>query len=237
MTSDLQKFRKSAVATVAFVGILWLIKGIEGSLSIDLGILGIHPRTLMGTVGILTGPLVHGDPQHLLSNSLPLIFLGIGLGYFYHKVALEVFFWIYFFTGFWVWIIARDAYHIGASGLVYGLASFLLFSGFFRKDSRSIAISLVIIFIWHGMVFGLIPGNESISYESHILGTLGGIICAFLYRNSPLKDHSQLLGSNEVNAKMEVDQENTFHTTIDSPSLKIYYHYKKESDDNEIDGD
>ena len=236
MKSDLQKFRRSAIATVVFVGVLWLIKGIEGSLSIDLGVLGIHPRTLLGTVGILTGPLVHGDPQHLLSNSIPLIFLGIGLGYFYHKFALEVFFWIYLFTGFWVWIIARDAYHIGASGLVYGLTSFLLFSGFFRKDSKSIAISFVIIFLHHSMVYGLIPGDEAISYESHIMGTVAGLICAFLYRRSPLKD-AQLLELSEVDSGFDLDQENAFHTTIDDPSLQIRYHYKQDEDQSDADSD
>ena len=133
MQTDLIRFRSSIFYTMTFVGILWLVRITESLLSFDLGVLGIHPRSLAGTVGIITGPLVHGDFQHLMSNSLPLIFLGIGVFYFYNKIALEVFFGIYFFTSLWVWIVARDAYHIGASGIVYGLASFLLFSGFFQK--------------------------------------------------------------------------------------------------------
>lgn len=171
---------------MTFVGILWLVRIVESLLSFDLGVLGIHPRSLAGTVGILTGPLVHGDFQHLMSNSLPLIFLGIGVFYFYNRIALEVFLGIYFFTSIWVWIVARDAYHIGASGIVYGLASFLLFSGFFRKDSRSIAISLIVIFIYGGMAYGLFPLNEGISWESHLLGSLAGLLAAFLYRRHQL---------------------------------------------------
>jgi membrane associated rhomboid family serine protease len=89
------------------VGILWLVRIVESLLSFDLGVLGIHPRSLAGTVGIITGPLVHGDFQHLMSNSLPLIFLGIGVFYFYNRIAIEVFLGIYFFTSFWVWMVAR----------------------------------------------------------------------------------------------------------------------------------
>ena len=186
MHNDLLKFRKSVFYTISFVGLLWLIRLTESSFAFDFGVFGIHPRSIAGSVGIITGPLVHGDFHHLLSNSLPLLFLGIGVFYFYHRVALEVFVWIYLFTGFWVWVMARDAYHIGASGIVYGLASFLLFSGFFRKDSRSIAISLVVIFLYGGMVYGLSPVNDEISYESHILGTIGGFVTAFFYRKTPL---------------------------------------------------
>ncbi len=173
--------------TFSFVGVLWFIRLIESSFSFDLGVFGIHPRSIVGSLGIITGPLVHGDFHHLVSNSLPLLFLGVGVFYFYHKIALEVFVWIYLFTGFWVWVMARDAYHIGASGIVYGLASFLLFSGFFRKDSRSIAVSLVVIFLYGWMAYGLFPINEEVSWESHLLGTIGGFVCAFFYRRYPLQ--------------------------------------------------
>jgi len=186
MHTDLLKFRKSVFYTISFVGLLWLVRLTESSFAFDFGVFGIHPRSIAGSVGIITGPLVHGDFHHLLSNSLPLLFLGIGVFYFYHRVALEVFIWIYLFTGFWVWVMARDAYHIGASGIVYGLASFLLFSGFFRKDTRSIAISLVVIFLYGGMVYGLSPVNDDISWESHLLGTVGGFVTAFFYRKTPL---------------------------------------------------
>ena len=195
MQQDLTKFRRSVFYTISFVGLLWFVRIVESSFAFDLGVFGIHPRSFAGTVGILTGPLVHGDFQHLMSNSLPLLFLGIGVFYFYHRIALEVFIWIYLFTGFWVWVIARDAYHIGASGIVYGLASFLLFSGFFRKDSRSIAISLVVIFLYGGMAYGLFPVNEEISWESHLLGTIGGFVCAFFYRRHSLSSPSKELSA------------------------------------------
>jgi len=230
MQTDLLKFRASIFYTMTFVGILWLVRITESLLSFDLGVLGIHPRSLAGTVGILTGPLVHGDFQHLMSNSLPLIFLGIGVFYFYNKIAKEVFLGIYFFTSFWVWIVARDAYHIGASGIVYGLASFLLFSGFFRKDSRSIAISLIVIFVYGGMAYGLFPLNEGISWESHLLGSLAGLIAAFLYRRHELVTKAQLEETAPLEEHQEYPQTYYHHTWHDTKS-SIRYHYKDSDKD------
>lgn len=184
MSAESIRFKYSVVYTLAFVVLLWLIKAVEWSMSLDFGIFGIHPRTLQGTFGIITGPLIHGDLPHLLSNSFPLILLGIGIFYFYNKIAIEVFIWIYLMTGFWVWIAARDAYHIGASGIVYGLVAFLFFSGLFRKDSKSIAVALVVIFLYGGMIYGIVPADNGISWESHLLGSLAGIFCAFYFRKS-----------------------------------------------------
>jgi membrane associated rhomboid family serine protease len=161
---------------------LWVIRWLEWTAQLDLGFLGILPRTLTGTMGIVTAPLVHGDWLHLISNTFPLLILGISVFYFYHRIALEVFGWIYFMSGFWVWMAAREAYHIGASGIVYGLVTFLFFSGLFRRDMRSLSVSLLVIFLYGGMIQGIFPGNEQISWESHFLGSLAGLFCAFFYR-------------------------------------------------------
>ncbi|MGB3180851.1 MAG: rhomboid family intramembrane serine protease [Cyclobacteriaceae bacterium] len=182
-----RKFRRSLLFTLAFTMLLWLVKGMEEWAVGDLGYLGILPRTLHGTFGIFTAPLIHGDLAHLLSNTFPLILLGIGVFYFYDKIALEVFGWIYITTGFWVWLAARgNAYHIGASGIVYGLMGFLFFSGVFRKDVRGIAISLAVLFLYGGMILGMSPSNPDISYESHILGMLAGAFFAFYFRKARL---------------------------------------------------
>src|SRR5687768_17492270 len=138
MDKESLKFKNSIFISLSFVIILWFIKIVEFVLHYDFASFGIHPRHLSGMIGIVTGPLIHGDFAHLASNTLPLIILIIGIFYFYNKVALEVILWIYFMTGLWVWIAARDAYHIGASGLVYGLVSFLFFSGIFRRDGPSL---------------------------------------------------------------------------------------------------
>jgi membrane associated rhomboid family serine protease len=190
MTQEAQKLRNSIFFVFTFTLMLWLVKALEWAVAMDFGFLGILPRTLSGTMGIVTAPLVHGDVLHLLSNTFPLLLLGISVFYFYDRIALEVFVWIYFMSGFWVWMAARDAYHIGASGLVYGLVSFLFFSGLFRRDIRSLSISLVVIFLYGGMVQGLFPINERISWESHLLGALAGAFCAFFYREVNLPFHN-----------------------------------------------
>jgi membrane associated rhomboid family serine protease len=169
-----------------FVFMLWAIRIFEYISKIDLSHFGILPRSYEGLAGILFSPLIHGNFDHLLSNTLPLLILGIIITYFYRRIAFEVFFWIYLMTGVWVWISANSkGYHIGASGLVYGFLSFLFFSGVFRKDSRSIALALLVTSVYGGLVWGIFPLQSGISWESHFFGALSGAICAFQYRKSP----------------------------------------------------
>ncbi|MGB5289496.1 MAG: rhomboid family intramembrane serine protease [Ignavibacteriaceae bacterium] len=149
---------------------------------IDFTRMGILPRNLTGLLGIITSPMVHGDFSHLISNTIPLVILGWIIFFFYPKVSYMAFGFIYFFTGLLVWIFARHVYHIGASGVVYGFVSFLFFSGLFRRDNTSIALALVITFLYGGLVWGMIPGWKGISWESHLLGAITGLIAAYLFR-------------------------------------------------------
>ena len=167
-----------------FVFLMWLVKIIEVLFDIDLSRFGIYPLTIQGLPGILFSPFVHADFNHLFNNSIPLFFLSIALFYFYSEVALKVFIWTYFLTGLLVWIAGRAAWHIGASGLIYGLASFLFFSGIIRRYFRLIALSLLIVFLYGSMVWGLFPGvYKNVSWESHMLGFFSGVVLAVLYRN------------------------------------------------------
>ena len=184
MDIEAKKLQKSLIYTIGFIVLIWVIRISEWTLSIDLGEYGILPRTAKGALGIITGPLIHGDFSHLISNTFPLLFLGIAVIYFYNSIAANVLIWIYVITGLWVWIMGREAYHIGASGIVYGLVSFLFFSGLFRRDSYSLAIALIIIFMYGGMFYGIFPTNARISFESHLFGSLAGILCAFYYRRA-----------------------------------------------------
>ena len=208
--------------TLSFVLLLWTVKSLEWSQQVDLGHFGIFPRTLKGSLGIITGPLIHGDIFHLLSNTLPLIILGIGLYYFYHRIATEVVFWIYLASGFWVWLIGRDAYHIGASGIVYGILSFLFFGGLLRKNTRSLAISMVVFFMYGSMVYGLFPGDENISWESHLMGTLAGALCAFYFRKYPINTGQgrKLLAWDQEEKQPGID--GTVNHTGDSNTEYIY---------------
>jgi membrane associated rhomboid family serine protease len=178
-----KKLLLSMIIPGIFVFIMWLVKIIETLFEIDLSGFGIYPLTAKGLPGILFSPFIHADFNHLFNNSLPLFFLSVALFYFYSEVALKVFIWTFFLTGFLVWIAGREAWHIGASGVLYGIASFLFFSGIIRRYFRLIALSLLIVFLYGSMVWGIFPGiYKNVSWESHMLGFFSGVILAIRYR-------------------------------------------------------
>jgi membrane associated rhomboid family serine protease len=178
-----KKFFLSILIPAIFVLLMWLIKAIEVLFELDLSNFGIYPRETRGIPGILLSPFIHSDLRHLFNNSLPLFLLAVALFFFYSEVALKVFSWTYLLTGSLVWLGGREAWHIGASGLVYGLASFLFFSGIIRKYFRLIALSLLIVFLYGEMVWGIFPGvYQGVSWESHMLGVFSGILLAVIYR-------------------------------------------------------
>ena len=161
-----------------FVGLMWLVFGIEFAFHTDLGFLGIEPRTLSGFFGIITAPFVHGDINHLASNSIPMLVLGYLLHSSYRPIFYRVYLWGILITGFWVWVGARHSYHIGASGLIYSFASFLVFSGLFRKHYRLVALSMLVIFLYGSLIWGIFPFDWKISWESHLFGGISGLLLA-----------------------------------------------------------
>jgi membrane associated rhomboid family serine protease len=178
-----KKMLLSMIIPATFVLLMWLVKITEVLLEIDLSGFGIYPLTIKGLTGIFFSPFIHNDFNHLFNNSLPLFFLATALFYFYSEVALKVFGWTYFLTGLLVWLAGREAWHIGASGLVYGLASFLFFSGILRRHFRLIALSLLIVFLYGSMVWGIFPDiYKNVSWESHMLGFFSGVVLSLWYR-------------------------------------------------------
>lgn len=181
MQNSKEFFRKLFVP-LTFPLFLWVIYLVTYLLDIPTYKLGILPRNINGLIGIFTSPLIHGGFSHLISNTAPLIVMGLGIYYFYPKVAYKVFAIIYLGTGILVWLFARDVYHIGASGIIYGFVSFLFFSGIFRKDNRSIALALVVIFLYGGLIWGVLPVERGVSWESHLSGAIIGIMASFIFR-------------------------------------------------------
>lgn len=157
---------------------MWAVYFLEVTFQISLSIYGILPRTLYGLIGILTAPLLHGSVGHLVSNTMPLLILGTMLYMFYDRIANRVFLQCYFVTGVLVWLFARPSFHIGASGLIYGLAFFLIFFGFFRKDFKSLLISLIIMVFYGYLFYGVLPTQSHVSYESHLMGGIVGFFSA-----------------------------------------------------------
>ncbi len=178
-----KKFIHALIFPCFFLFIIWFIKFIEFSLSSDFARFGIYPGKLNGLVGIISAPLIHANFKHLIDNSIPVFLLSLAIFYFYREISYKIFFMIYFLTGLFVWIGGREAYHIGASGLIYGFASFLFFSGVIRWNINLLAISLLVIFLYGSMIWGILPYDFHISWESHLLGGVSGFLMALFYRN------------------------------------------------------
>ncbi len=170
----------SSALPFQLVFIMWLTFSIELFLHTDLSFLGIKPGSLWGLVGILTAPMVHGSYLHLLSNTFPLLFLGTLLFFFYDGIGKVVFVRGYFITNLLVWVFSpRPSYHIGASGLIYSLAAFLIVFGLLRQDFLSLVISIGVMVAYGGIFYGVLPTHPFVSWESHMAGTLVGVVTAF----------------------------------------------------------
>ena len=197
---DKKKLLTSILIPLGFVALLWGIKISEIIFNLDFTYFGILPGSIKGIPGILFSPLIHANINHLLSNSLPILFLGSGIIYFYRNSSFKVFLIIYLGTGILDWIFARKAYHIGASGLIYGFVAFMFFSGVIRRDTRAIALALLVTFLYGSLIWGVLPLDNQVSWESHLFGSLIGIFCAFIFKNSdpPIK-YDWELEDNEQN--------------------------------------
>lgn len=180
------RFYSSLIFPGLLVLVLWIIKLIEVSFQISFANFGLLPQSLIGLRGILFSPLLHADWAHLSSNSVPLFLLSAGLFYYYGKKAPIILTLCWLVTGLWVWIFAVDTgIHIGASGVVYALATFHFTGGLLRREPRMMAFSLLVVFLYGSLVWGISPDffpGKNISWESHLLGGIAGIVIAFAYR-------------------------------------------------------
>jgi len=143
---------------------------------------GILPRDFHGAAGILSAPFIHSSYSHLISNCVPFFVLLTGVFYFYKDLGLFVLSSCWLVGGALTWFYGRGAYHVGASGVVYGLASFLFFSGLIRQNVRLLSVSLVVVLEYGGMVWGILPEFPEISYEGHLFGGIVGFVLAFILR-------------------------------------------------------
>lgn len=175
--------KHSLLLPALFILALWLVTVSEKTLGLSFHWLGVYPRSLKGLPGIFLSPFIHSGFSHLLANSVPLLVMSAGIIYFYRSLSYRVFLIIWIASGICLWVGGRPSYHIGASGLVYGMASFLFFSGIIRRDPRLAAISLVIVFLYGGMIWGVFPLWPTISWEGHLFGGISGLACAIGYRH------------------------------------------------------
>ena len=231
MLNKTSKFFISVLYPCLFVIVLWGVKLFEVAEKTDFSWYGLYPRTIHGLFGIFTAPLLHANFTHLMSNSLPLLVLGSIIFFFYRTIAFQVFFWVYLMTGLWVWAAARDAYHIGASGLIYGFVTFLFFSGVFRRDTRLMALSLFVVFLYGGTVWGIFPIQPGISWESHLLGSLAGLITAYYFRKEGPVSQKYAFGEEED--EDTIDPENSENTDDSESEVSVSYKYFQKENEEE----
>ena len=184
-------FSRALRTTLGLTAIIWGIHIFQYVTRIDLGTLGIYPRETFGLKGILFSPFIHANWGHLLSNTPPLMVLTGLLFFFYRKFAWSVFVTLYLLTGLAVWLLARESFHIGASGLIYALVSFIFWTGLFRRNVKSIILALLVGMVYGSMFLGIVPNQApNISWESHLLGGVMGIVVAYLYRHQTEEDEA-----------------------------------------------
>lgn len=164
--------------------LMWSIYLMDWTSAIEFYEYGIYPRSLFGVIGVLTSPLIHSqeDIKHILSNSLPIAVLLASLIHFYRSISAKIFLIIWLFGGLMTWMIARENYHIGMSGVIYGLVGFLFTSGALRKYKPLMGLSLFVVFLYGSLIWGIFPIETKVSWEGHLSGLFVGVLSAFVYR-------------------------------------------------------
>jgi membrane associated rhomboid family serine protease len=177
-------FRLAVRIALSFVALLWLIQALNSSLDLELGRFGIHPREFAGLPGILFAPLLHGGFPHLAANTLPLLVLGTGMLYLYPNSSFKVIPAVYLGPGIAVWLFAKtSSVHVGASGLIYGFLGYIFVAGVIRRDRRAIAASLLVAFLYGSSVWGMLPIEAGVSWETHLAAGLIGVALAIALRH------------------------------------------------------
>ncbi len=207
---NIADFYKSVLFPLIFVLIIWAVKLVEVILDNSFVEFGIYPQKLSGLKGILFSPLVHGDYKHLISNTIPVVVLGSMLCYFYKEIWLKVISIGWITLGFWLWVIGRESFHIGASGLIYFLAAFLFVSGILRKHTSLMAVSLIVTFLYGSIIWGIFPLEERMSWEGHLSGLVAGILLAFFFRkDGPQRKKYQW----EIDEEFDLDEDDEYWKT------------------------
>jgi|TARA_B110000285_G_scaffold213386_1_gene257667 membrane associated rhomboid family serine protease len=224
-SSDPFKFSTRVIVyPLSFVLLIWLVYWFELRFGFRFNDMGIYPRTFSGLRGILFSPFIHGSLEHLYHNSTPLLILSTALFYFYRALAWRVLVLGLLFSGFLTWLIGSPAFHIGASGLIYVLMSFMLFKGILSKNHHLTALSLLVVFLYGSMLWYVFPVKENMSWEGHLSGLLVGLVFAFVFRTAIAKPVRYIWEDDQYNEQddpflKQFDAEGNF---IESPKEEMH---------------
>ncbi len=229
-----QKLLNSILFSLIILAVMWAVKASELIFGISLSSLGILPLESKGLAGIIFAPLIHADMAHLTANSTPFILLTAALVYYYRKESFRILTLLWIITGMWVWLFARgNSYHIGASGVVYALAAFHFTGGILRREPRLMAFSMLIIFLYGSLVWGFFPEffpEKNISWESHLMGAIAGVLFAFYFRQAgpqaKIYEWDEEDEDEENDFYPETDKDNENKENNPNTDRTINYHYK-----------
>lgn len=177
-------FTQALLYPLVLALLMWLVYKLDVIYRLNLYEYGVFPRTTHGLLGILTTPLIHDTSgySHVFENTIALLFFGTFLYYFYNHIASRIIFLSWIITQTMVWVLAKPVYHVGMSGVIYSLAFFLITGSIIRKNKQLSGVLFLIIFLYGSIFWGLFPLLPGISWESHLMGALTGILLGILYR-------------------------------------------------------
>jgi membrane associated rhomboid family serine protease len=230
-----------------FVMAIWSVFWYQVRIDSSIRKLGVHPQELEGLLGIVTSPFIHADIEHLYHNTIPLFVLTMALFYFYNKIAWKILLYGILLSGLLTWVIGKSGNHIGASGLIYVLVSFIFFKGIFAKHYRLIALSLIVVFLYGSMIWYVFPIKDGVSWEGHLGGLISGLVFALIFRKQIASPERYVWESASYNEEddpfmkhfdedgnfIEIIESEDENIEIDSPeqdSVTIRYIYKKKED-------
>jgi membrane associated rhomboid family serine protease len=174
----------AAKILLALVAVMWAVEVVDVIAGHQLDQYGIEAREAEGLDGILTAPFLHVGFGHLLSNTIPFVIMGLLIAFEGARRLLWVFAIVALVSGFSTWLVAPEgSIHVGASGVVFGFATYLIARGWFNRRPGHIAVGLVVLFVWGGVLLGGLQPREGISWQGHLFGAIGGVVAArFLAR-------------------------------------------------------
>ena len=173
---------KKIQPVLILIALIWIVEVVNLLLGHRLVSWGILPRSLTGLIGIPLAPMLHNGFWHAVSNTVPLLILGAltlagGKRRFWETTVN-----VTLLSGALVWLFAREAYHVGASGLVFGYFGVILARAYMERSITAIAISIVTVMAYGGLIFGILPLRSYVSFESHLFGLIAGFAVVWLDR-------------------------------------------------------
>ena len=243
---DVKTFKVSQIVLIApLIATLaiWVVYWIEVRFGYNFNHWGVRPRSFTGLKGVVFSPFIHSSVEHLYNNTIPLAVLTFFLFLFYKKVAFRVMLLGVLGSGILTWIIGRTSFHIGASGLIYVLASFIFFKGIFTKHYRLVALSLIVVFIYGSMIWYIFPVKDGISWEGHLSGFITGLLLAMFLKISVPKERKYDWEKEDFDAENDpflkhFDADGNFvgsneQSNENEGSVKITYHFKEDKEKKE----